>query len=212
MDFECEMLALGRGDGRWFIHPKFYDSSGIVYSFGVGKDISFDLELIKRYNFEVHAFDPTPTSIRWLAEQSLPPGFHFHTYGLADYDGTAEFVLPANHSVSFTMLDTQGGGELVQGEVLKLSTIRQQLGHEKIDICKMDIEGAEYGVIDDIIEQREYIDQLLIEFHHRLIDGSQGLEMTKKAVARLNGAGFFLVHVSRGLEFSFLRDPGRQFS
>ena len=110
MDFECEMLALGRGDGRWFIHPKFYDSSGIVYSFGVGKDISFDLELIKRYNFEVHAFDPTPTSIRWLAEQSLPPGFHFHTYGLADYDGTAEFVLPANHSVSFTMLDTQGGG------------------------------------------------------------------------------------------------------
>ena len=37
----------------------------------------------------------------------------------------------------------------------------------RIDILKMDIEGAEYDVIDDIINSPVPIAQVLIEFHHR---------------------------------------------
>ena len=202
---ECETVAVGRGDGRWCIHPDFYSSSRIAYSFGVGNDISFDLAMINRYDFNVHAFDPTPTSREWLATQPLPNSFNFHAYGLAGYDGLAEFSLPANHSVSFTMLGNIKKRRALSAEVFKLSTIRRKLGHEKIDLCKMDIEGAEYQVIADIIAEREHIDQLLIEFHHRMIKGALGLDMTRNAVALLTEAGFSLFHVSRGLEFSFLR-------
>ncbi len=203
---ECETVVLGRGDGRWCIQPDFHDPARVAYCFGVGKDISFDLELIEQYDFMVHAFDPTPMSKEWLTKQSLPTAFHYHAYGLAGYDGLAEFSLPANHSVSFTMLSDPEKGDAVSGEVFKLSTIRQKLGHQRINLCKMDIEGAEYDVIADIIAERDYIDQLLIEFHHRMIKGVQGLEMTRNAVADLNEAGFYLFHVSRGMEFSFLRD------
>ena len=48
-----------------------------------------------------------------------------------------------------------------------LSTILEKLGHNRIDILKMDIEGAEYEVIEDIISSTVPIQQVLIEFHHR---------------------------------------------
>ena len=38
----------------------------IVYSAGLGYDISFDEELILEYGLDVHGFDPTPDSIKHL--------------------------------------------------------------------------------------------------------------------------------------------------
>jgi len=35
-------------------------ATAVVYSLGIGEDISFDLALIEKYGARVHAFDPTP--------------------------------------------------------------------------------------------------------------------------------------------------------
>src|SRR5690554_1691728 len=39
-----------------------------------------------------------------------------------------------------------------------------QLGHKHIDVLKMDIEGAEYDVIENILSAQLPITQILIEF------------------------------------------------
>ena len=64
--------------GGWRFTTQGIDQDSIVYSLGVGEDIAFDLFIIDRFGAEVHAFDPTPSSIKMLSKMSLPDRFHFH--------------------------------------------------------------------------------------------------------------------------------------
>jgi FkbM family methyltransferase len=203
----CRKVRLGRGDGEWFVNPDRLGPGSIVYSVGVGLDISFDTDLIDRYGVELHAFDPTPISREWLDRQTIPAKFHFHSLGLASYDGFAEFQLPVEHGVSFTMLSGLECRQNASCEVARLGTILERFGHRHIDLLKLDIEGAEYDIIDDIVAHRDRISQLLIEFHHRMVPGIEGMNKTKDALKRLADAGFKLFYVSsRGLEYCFLRE------
>jgi hypothetical protein len=85
----------------------------------------------------------------------------------------------------------------------RLSTIVKCLGTEKIDLLKIDVEGAEYDLLPDLIDSPTPIKQLMIEFHHRI--GIESLATTIRYVNRLRDAGFQLFHVSEtSSEFSFL--------
>ena len=62
---------------------------------------------------EVHAFDPTPRSLRWLQTQEIPTHFHFHDYGVADSDGIIAFTPPASpHHVSPRLSGAKGPSPL----------------------------------------------------------------------------------------------------
>ena len=213
---KCKKLKLGSKDGEWCIFPESIDASSIIYSFGVGFDISFDLAIIKRFGAQVHAFDPTPLSKDWLHQQSPHKNFRFHPYGLSTFDGPADFFLPLNHNVSFTMSPEVENKSKARGEVCRFGTILKKLGHEKVHIVKLDIEGAEYDVLPEILQEKQRIEQLLVEFHHRMIKSENGLKRTRKAIKMIEDAGFSLFYVSpRGLEYCFLRkdrstsSPGR---
>lgn len=205
-EIRCRKLSLGQGGGQWCVCPEAIRHGGVAYTVGVGEDISFDLELVGRCGLEVHAFDPTPLSAQWLARQTTPEQFHFHPWGLAGYDGQAEFSLPLSHGVSFTTLKAIQSKMSARGEVRRLKSIMDTLGHERLEILKMDIEGAEYEVIPDIVDLANQIGQVLIEFHHRLLPVSNGLQRTKQALEALGRAGFRIFYVSPfGLEYSLLR-------
>jgi hypothetical protein len=89
-------------------------------------------------------------------------------------------------------------------EVRRLATLMRDLGHRSIDVLKMDIEGAEYEVIDDILGSRLQIEQILVEFHHRL--PGVGIDRTRRAVRNLNEAGYRIFFASdTGEEYSFIR-------
>jgi hypothetical protein len=75
-----------------------------------------------------------------------------------------------------------------------LNTIMVELGHAKIDVLKMDIEGAEYEVLTDLIERRIRPSQILVEFHHRF-DGI-GKDHTLQVMNRLARAGYQIAFVS----------------
>ncbi len=81
----------------------------------------------------------------------------------------------------------------------------RELGHEHIDILKMDIEGAEYDVIDDIYKSGIRPRQLLVEFHHRF--PGLGVRKTIKAATCLRSMGYRLFSISAtNEEFSFIRE------
>lgn len=199
----CETRTFGTGDGAWTVAVTDCQKP-LVYSFGVGLDISFDAEVIKSLGATVAAFDPTPISNEWLKAQTVPANFHFYPWGIADFDGEADFILPENHVVSFTILHSEG--KRYKCPVYKLPTIMHKLGHTRVDILKIDIEGAEYGIIDDIVRLENSIGQVLIEFHHRMLPLPESLDLTRQAVSKLSDAGFKLFHTSpRGLEYCFIR-------
>lgn len=199
----CDMIRLGNEYGGWAITPAGLNRASVVYSFGIGEDISFDLAMIERFGCTVHAFDPTPRSIAWCRAQKLPPGFILHEYGVAAHDGEVSFFAPDNPShVSHTMIEGATAGSRITVPVKRLATIMQELSHSRIDLLKMDIEGAEYDVVDDLLRAKLPIDQLLVEYHHRF--ASIGPARTQASLDALDAAGYKLFCISDSLEeYSF---------
>lgn len=193
------------GYGGWDIYEEGLNANSIVYSFGVGEDASFDISIIKKFGVIVNAFDPTPKSIAWVKQQNFPSKFKMYEYGLADYDGSISFNPPENpEHVSHTILGRdETSKDSIDVKVKKLETILKELNHSHIDLLKMDIEGAEYQVIDSLIKSNIRPKQLLIEFHHRF--PSVGINKSKNAIRQLSEIGYLIFSVSdSGEEYSFI--------
>jgi FkbM family methyltransferase len=193
-------------EGAWWeICPRGIGPGSVVYCVGIGTDISFDLALIETYGVTVHAFDPTPGSIAWLKAQRLPSQYRWREVGLAAHDGRATFFPPENRSyVSHTMVPGVGDDDrAIEVEVRRVSTLMRDLGHGRIDVLKMDIEGAEYDVLDDMLATGVMPRQLLVEFHHRF--PGVGIEPTRRTVERLNAAGYRIFSTApSGEEYGFI--------
>ena len=196
----------GNEHASFGIAPSGLDERSIVYSFGVGEDISFDLALIDEFGLSVHAFDPTPKSLQWLGRQELPEQFHMQAVAVGDRTGWMKFYPPANPdhvSHSLVVKHTHMTSEF-EVPVRRLEDLAREQGHQRIDILKMDIEGAEYGVIHDLVQSDLEVKQLAIEFHHRYF--RFGFLKTRLAIRMLRRHGYELFYVGKHAEeFGFLK-------
>ena len=197
-------------DGGWWFSPESFNKDSIVYSLGVGDEIDFDLAIIEQYGVEVFAFDPTPSSIDMLDESKLPERFHFQPWAVTATDGSLQFYPRlkkdgTKSDVMFTMIpEEETKDDVIEVPAYSLSTITSKLGHDRIDVLKMDIEGAEYEVREGLLESPVKPTQLLVEFHHRFVEN--GLERTYDIISRLRDAGYQIFAISEiGREISFLR-------
>ncbi len=198
---------LGTEGGVWTVLPERLSSDSVVYSVGVGRDLSFDVDLVSRFGAHVHAFDPTPRSIAWVRTQSLPDRLTFHDYGLAATDGTISFFPPRREtSAHFTPVKrytNTNDSDAVEAPVKRLQTIMSELGHEHLDVLKMDIEGGEYDVLKDMVGTTVRPQQLLIEFHHGYPTISY--TATRDAIHALQQVGYRVFYISpRTYEFSLV--------
>ena len=82
-EIDCEI----RQYGGWLLSPEGLKNC-LVYSLGVGEDIAFDLALIRKFHATVHAFDPTPHSVRYISKLKLPDNFFFHPWAVTGRDCT----------------------------------------------------------------------------------------------------------------------------
>ncbi len=207
IEYHCAIERFGSYHAGWTVCPDLLGADSVVYSFGIGEDISCDLELIARFKLTVFAFDPTPKSIQWVETQTLPPNFYLQRYGLASGDGTIRLHSPKNPKfVSHSIIAPRRGvTREIAVPVHRFATILNQLGHRRVDLLKMDIEGSEYNVIPDLLSAPTLPTQLLIEFHHRF--PRVGAVRTKQALCMLHDAGYRIFAYSpSGEEISLIRN------
>jgi sensor c-di-GMP phosphodiesterase-like protein len=73
-----------------------------------------------------------------------------------------------------------------------------------VDIVKMDIEGSEFAVIEDMLSCPVLPRQICMEFHERFF--ADGKRKMQKAINRLNQAGYKACSISpNGYEVTFVR-------
>ena len=191
---------LGSDYGGWFVPTHDLGPASVVYSAGIGQDISFDKALMARCGCRVYGYDPTPTSVEFIAQQfsekSLSPAFIFKPLGLWDAETQLQFFAPKTRgwTGSYSALNLQGTTvkESISVPVKRLSTLMRENGHTCIDLLKMDIEGAEYRVINEIIENKIPVRWLCIEF-----DQPVPFWTTNRALQRLKEVGYQLCKVDR---------------
>lgn len=182
----------------------------IVYSFGIGEDLTFSEEMIDQFGAEVYAFDPTPKSIEYVKKSKLFANSHFHFYpwGISDRDGKTEFYLPEND-------DYVSGSVIVHNDVRKesikvdmrsLKSIMSQLEHNNIDLLKMDVEGSEFEVIHSLsYSECEKVGQICLEIHERFFD--KPIAMLWHLLHEMKKRKFVLVNVSKQLDtVTFIKD------
>jgi FkbM family methyltransferase len=226
-----KLLRLGTTYGGWIIPADAgLTADSICYSAGAGEDISFDCALVERFHCQVRVIDPTPRAIQHFnnLEKAVRSGQRFSVnnsnedyysvtaedfgrlrfvpVGLADRDTELKFYLPKNPAhVSCSTVNLQKTEEYFTAQCFCLSTIMQQLGDTSVDLLKMDIEGAEYAVIKDMVATKLLPRLLLLEFDeaHTPIDGEASARI-KHHIEVLEQAGMQCIAVE-GCNVSFIR-------
>jgi len=193
---------MGSDYGGWFLSPDLIPESSTIISAGVGEDITFDLHLINLKSCSIIGVDPTPKSHDFIASQDIP-NFHLIKKALIgsgeknikifkqkNPEYVSESILSSNQNSSdeFHICDT-----ITLNELLSL--------HPDASVIKMDIEGAEYEIIENIKELK--VPQLCIEFHHFCTHFTE--KDTLNCLKKLHELGYTMQHTPNGKEYTFVR-------
>lgn len=147
------IVRYGNDYGGWNLPSELIKPDWLIYDFGVGEDISFDIALLEKHRCTVHAFDPTPESVAYMEDKSLP-GFQFHPVGVWDDDTIIKFWKPSSDQlVSYSADNLRQTSDYVECKVMTNGTLAAELGHEHVDFIKMDVKGAEQRVIPNMIAE-----------------------------------------------------------
>lgn len=225
-----KMAQLGTVYGSWTIPDNFLTEDSICYFAGAGEDLSFDAMVSSTYHSKIYIIDPTPRAYTHFKElekalvnsQSFPinnnpdeiyqlslqdfRNFHFVPKGLWRDRGNVRFYAPKDSKhVSHSLVNLQKTDSYLEVEVLTVKDLMDELGHNQVDILKIDIEGAEYAVIESIVKQKPQIKVLCIEFDevHQPLD-KHFMKRINEAALSLQKNGFVPVHSTQNLNLTMI--------
>lgn len=195
--------------GDWAFLKESLNKDSIVYSFGVGDDIAFDLAIRKSIGCWVFCFDPTVDGSIFESEESYGSRIRFYPWAVSGSDGELDLYDRLNSHGASSGMFTIGRGSAdgiksIKAPAFTVKTIMERLGHNTIDLIKFDVEGAEFEALEVMLDNQIRPQQILVEFHHRFKDFSVG--QVKWTLKRLGDLGYQVVYVTpSGREFTFIR-------
>lgn len=186
-----DLVRIGSDYGGWWVPSQILDADSTCYCAGVGTDVSFDLGLIERFGCRVWAWDPTPKAIDWIASQRLPDRYVFAPVGLAGAAGERRFYAPKNPDhISHSTKNLQRTTDYFTGRVDTVKGLMSSLGHDRLDLLKLDIEGAEHETIRSMLGDGITPTVVCVEY-----DQPEPLTWARRTTAALRSAGYKLVKV-----------------
>jgi FkbM family methyltransferase len=164
-----QLVPFGK-ECTWHVRPDWLNADSIVVSAGVGNDISFEKELVDYIGCKILLMDPSPTGTRTMSQASNQRAqIEFQPVALAGRDGSIELQAPliaAEGSYWLGASSASNGNSATQFACRSLSSLARERGWSHIDLLKIDIEGSEYEVVEDLVQSGLKVQQLCIEFHH----------------------------------------------
>jgi len=197
---------LGTKYGGWWIDCGAIGADPLMIDCGLGRDVSFPAAFLAQFGGRVIGIDPSPDSLAycrahtpagmevwgrafWIRAGETPPFF---------LPRSKETLPPGADGVSGSLVQSHAyveGGPRLEVTTTSFDEVLARAGRGECDVLKLDIEGAEYEVLDDLCARGLLgkVRQLLVEFHHRATHHT--LAETEAVVARIEKSGFHLVHV-----------------
>lgn len=117
---------------------------------------------------KIYTVEPTPSHYKILLDnikniKQITP----LNYAISDTDGPIEFFISSDNSTMNSLLDRSRSGNSVNVKGIRLKSLIDDIKENKIDFCKIDIEGSEFKAItpQTISDVKDRIDNFFIEFH-----------------------------------------------
>jgi FkbM family methyltransferase len=165
--------VLRRKDAKSFIDVGAFKGWYTIYAYKI---------LRKKSRFTIVAVEPDPHNYKMLykATQSVT-GIQLVDEAVFIKDGECvEFHVGKSHvalngfadagSVVPTDWHIREGyltGEVIKVKSVRLDTLIRRSGLDKVDLVKMDIEGAEYPVLTDPTLDLSKVENIIVEVHYR---------------------------------------------
>lgn len=165
----------------------------IDLGYNLGQSVDFFTKLIPDSNeYTIYAFEPDSRNNSKF-NYSLPINYYKQAAWI--YDGTIKFYL-GNSSFASTINPTKttniSTNNYIEVDCIDLSNfIISNFDKQDYIILKVDIEGAEYELLEHLIKTKaiEYVDDLFVEFHLGKIKNINE-EQHNKLISKLYSLGF----------------------
>ncbi len=202
--------------GGWWVDTRSLSPTPVLIDCGLGEDVSFPVEFTKSFpNSRIVGVEPNPRSLEYC-HKNCPKNMEIIEKAFwVNSDEVVIFHLPrpdkdlpdGADGVSGSLHNNHEyvvGGDSIKIPTIDLDNILLQLKCDKCDVLKLDIEGAEYEVLNQLIRDRKIkkVDQLLVEFHHGVTKHT--IRDTNKVVKNIISCGFDLIH-TEGRNYIFRR-------
>ncbi len=222
---------IGTEYGAWHCIPGAFTPGGVALCAGAGEDVSFDVLLNTRHGLHVICVDPTPRAIAHVrgllaaaargATVPIETGpasyalegfeaerFEFLPVALWSDDGSLRLYAPRDPAhVSHSAANLQHTTEFIEVPAARLDTLLAARRIVELALLKLDIEGAEYAVLDALLAGRCRPAQLLVEFDELNAPQSPAVgARVGRRVRALLAAGYRLARVA-GANFLFVHAP-----
>lgn len=185
-----DLVRIGSDYGGWWVPEALLDKYSVCYLAGVGEDTTFDEGLIARFGCDVWSFDPTPRAVTH-ASAITDENFHFQDIGLWKESTTMKFYAPVDPThVSHSIPNLQQTDSYFEARCESVADVMRKLGHSDIDLLKLDVEGAEGPIIEQMLADDIRPTILCVE-----LDAAEAPWRSIKLLRSLAGAGYVVNHI-----------------
>ncbi len=159
-----------------FIFIENFNENSVAIDVGCAQDADFSKTIINNYGIVCFGIDPTLKHQRELRalEKKLEGSFKYFPFAISANDELITFYESKSNQSGSLIQDhiNVKNDEILEYKVqgLRIPSLIKKLNLKKVDLLKLDIEGAEY----DLLKNTEHkdllnIDQIFIEFHHHAV-------------------------------------------
>ena len=166
---EAKRWFRDRGDERLTFNYKLNRNS-IVFDVG-GYKGEFCEKIFSKFKCNVYVFEPHPVFFEALKKKfNSNKKIKVFNYGLSDSNNEIIFYDQENGSSFYKI-----GNKTLLCRVKKFSSVFEENRIKKIDLIKINIEGGEYSLMNNIIETNliDKINHFQIQFHDFINDAVQ---------------------------------------
>jgi len=204
--FNYDLLRIGRNnDGGYLVEKNSIKNSKTLISFGIGSDWSFEANFKSIVNVKIFAYDYTLNNYFW-SQQPKDLVILFNNF--FKNENNNYFI---NKKISKVGIKHHESFSLEIADILN----GLEFNAEPPFFFKIDIEGSEYRILDDLVKYSNNIEGIVIEFHQadlhleRIINFIKNINLKLCHIHANNFENCDKFGVPTTLELTFSKNPSK---
>jgi hypothetical protein len=156
------LIRCGRNnDGGYLLSKNVILETKVLISFGISDDISFERDFLNINPVKNYCYDKSLVKSFWKKRI-------FNDLGASIYNLNFNFINNTLKKYFDFKKFFKNKNSILNVEIIKNDSIKKIISFHKLEkfiFFKIDIEGSEYRILDELISYQEKICGLIIEFH-----------------------------------------------